>query len=109
MKQSQKAALFSGLGFPGLGQMLVLKRTSRALVFMLPALAAFSWLMYGLWKATAVLMEEALSGALPPDPILITQRLTKASIVPGASTAGWILLACWIASVVDALLTRDKP
>jgi hypothetical protein len=28
--------------------------------------------------------------------------------VPGASAAGWILLVCWIASIVDALLTRDK-
>ncbi|WP_426338296.1 hypothetical protein ACN9MZ_17790 [Pseudoduganella sp. S-14] len=108
MKQSSKAALISGLGFPGLGQMLVLKRTVRGLVFMLPALAVFGWLMYGVWKATAVLMDQALSGALPPDPILIAQRLTKASIMPGTSTAGWILLACWIASIVDALLTRDK-
>jgi hypothetical protein len=61
-----------------------------------------------LWKATAMLMNEALSGALPPDPVLIAQRLTKASIVPGASAAGWILLVCWVASIVDALLTRDK-
>jgi hypothetical protein len=109
MKQSSKAALFSGLGFPGLGQMLVLKRTARGLVFMVPAAAVFCWLMYGVWTATSVLMDEALSGALPPDPILIAQRLTKASVVPGASIAGWILLACWIASIVDALLTRDKP
>lgn len=108
MKQSHKAALFSGLGFPGLGQFIVLKRPGRGLLFMLPALAVFCWLMYGLWKATAVLMEEALSGTLPPDPILITQRLAKASITPGTSTAGWILLACWIASIVDAFLTRDK-
>jgi len=109
MKQSSKAAMFSGLGFPGLGQMMVLKRTVRGLVFMVPALAAFGWLMYGVWKATTVLMDEALSGALPPDPILISQRLTKASIIPGASTAGWILLVCWIASIIDALLARDKP
>ncbi|HEY0585235.1 MAG TPA: hypothetical protein VGD52_03810 [Pseudoduganella sp.] len=109
MKQSSKAALISGLGFPGLGQMMVLKRTARGLVFMLPALAVFGWLMYGLWKATAVLMDEALSGALPPDPVLIAQRLTKASMLPGTSTAGWILLACWVASIADALLARDKP
>ena len=108
MKQSNKAALFSGLAFPGLGQLLVLKRPVRGLVFMLPALAAFGWLMYGLWKATAMLMNEALSGALPPDPVLIAQRLTEASIVPGASMAGWILLICWTASIVDAFLTRDK-
>lgn len=108
MKQSSKAALLSGLGFPGLGQMLVFKRPARGLVFMAPALAVFGWLMYGLWKATVVLMEEALSGTLPPDPILIAQRLTKASVMPGTSTAGWILLVCWIASIADALLTRDK-
>jgi len=108
MKQSSKAALISGLGFPGLGQMMVLKRTARGLVFMVPALAVFGWLMHGVWKATSVLMDEALSGVLPPAPILIAQRLTKASIMPGTSTAGWILLICWIASIIDALLTRDK-
>lgn len=109
MKQTSKAALLSGLGFPGLGQIIVLKRKVRGLVFMVPALAVFGWLMYGVWKATSVLMDEALSGALPPDPVLIAQRLTKASVMPGTSTAGWVLLVCWIASIVDALLTRDKP
>jgi hypothetical protein len=108
MKQSTKAALFSGALFPGLGQLMILKRPLRGLAFLLPAAAAVCWLMYGIWSATSMLMDQALSGALPPDPVLIAERLTKASIVPGSSAAGWILLACWLASVVDALLVRGK-
>jgi len=108
MKQTTKATLFSGLGFPGLGQLLVLKRPKRGLAFMLPSLGAFGWLMYGLWKGTSVLMDEALSGQLAPDPIAISARLHQSLYIPGASAAGWILLACWIASIIDAALIRDK-
>lgn len=109
MKQTTKATLLSGLAFPGLGQLLVLKRPKRGATFLLPALAATIWLMVGLWQGTSALMDEALSGRLQPDPIAIAERLHQSSFMPGASTAGWILFACWIASIIDALAIRDTP
>jgi hypothetical protein len=108
MKQQTKATLLSALAFPGLGQIVVLKRPIRGLIFLLPALAAFSWLMYGLAKGTNALLAEALQGTLAPDPVLIATRLTEASQVPGADTAAWILLASWLASIIDAQITRNK-
>jgi hypothetical protein len=108
MKQTTKATLLSGLAFPGLGQLIVLKRPKRGLLFALPALAAFCWLMYGLWQGTATLMEEALSGRLAPDPVAISARLHESIFIPGADAAGWVLFICWIASIVDALAIRDK-
>ena len=102
MKQQTKAALLSGLAFPGLGQLILLKRPIRGLLFTLPALASFTWLMH-------TLLNEALQGKLVPDPVIITTRLHEASAIPGTGTAGWILLACWLASILDALIIKDKP
>jgi hypothetical protein len=109
MKQQTKAALLSGLAFPGLGQLILLKRPIRGLVFTIPALASFAWLMHALWQATTILLNEALQGKLPPDAIIIATRLSEASALPGTGTAGWILLACWLASILDALAIKDKP
>ncbi|WP_028101236.1 hypothetical protein [Pseudoduganella violaceinigra] len=109
MKQTTKAALLSGLAFPGLGQLMVLKRPKRGAAILLPALASFCWIMYGVWAATATLMEEALNGTLAPDPFAISARLHETSFVPGADTAAWILVACWLAGIIDALLLRDRP
>lgn len=109
MKQQTKAALLSGLAFPGLGQLILLKRPIRGLVFTLPALASFTWLMHALWQGTTTLLNEALQGKLAPDPVIITTRLHEASAIPGTGTAGWILLACWLASILDALIIKDKP
>jgi hypothetical protein len=108
MKQQTKATLLSALAFPGLGQLVVLKRPVRGLIFLLPALGAFSWLMYGLAKGTNALMAEALKGTLAPDPILIATRLTEASQMPGAEIAAWILVASWLASIIDAQLPSNK-
>jgi hypothetical protein len=107
LKQQTKAALLSGLIFPGLGQLAILKRQKRGLAMLLPALASFGWLMYGLVKATSPLMDEALRGTLSPDPAVIAARLTETSAITGAGTASWILLACWLASLVDALAIKD--
>ena len=108
MKQSTKAALLSGLAFPGLGQLIFLKRPKRGLAFLLPSLAATIWLMSGLWQATATLMDEALSGRLAPDPVAMAERLHQSSATSGADAASWIIVICWLASIIDALLIRDK-
>ncbi len=107
MKQTTKATLLSALLFPGLGQLAVLKRPKRGLAMLLPALAASCYLLYGLWQGTAMLMNEALRGTLSPDPAVIAARLAEASTIPGASMASWIVVICWIASLVDALFVKD--
>ena len=108
MTQKNKAARLSARIFPGRGPLSILKRRKRGLAMLLPALLAFSWLMYGLWKGTTALMTEALRGTLSPDPTVIATRLTEASTIQGASAAGWLLLICWLASLLDALLVKDN-
>ncbi len=109
MKQSTKAALLSGLVFPGLGQLVFLKRTKRGLAFLLPALIAMFWMMAGIMQSTNALLDEAMSGRLAPDPASILERLNQTGTTSGAEAASWILLICWLASLLDALLIKDKP
>ncbi|MCE3264035.1 MAG: hypothetical protein K0R43_3114 [Pseudoduganella sp.] len=108
MKQTTKAALLSGLAFPGLGQLLILKRPLRGLACLLPSLCAFIYLMYGLSTASMTLMTEALNGTLAPDPVAIATRLHQTAAAAHTSTAIWIMLACWLISVTDALFLPDR-
>lgn len=108
MKPTTKAALLSGLALPGLGQLMILKRPLRGLAFLLPSLCAFIYLMYGLSTATMALMTEALNGTLVPDPVAIAIRLHQTAAAPHAAIAGWTLLACWLASLADALLLGER-
>lgn len=106
MKQTTKAALLSGLVLPGIGQLVILKRRIRGLLFMVPALAAFLYLMYGISLGMMKLMYAAANGDLPTDVTSIANRLLDYSTLPGASIALWVMFSCWIASLLDALLLR---
>ncbi|XLZ71188.1 hypothetical protein ABT364_04285 [Massilia sp. SR12] len=108
MKQSTKSALLSGLILPGIGQLVIQKRRIRGLLFMLPALAAFLWLMYGLSLAMNKVMYDAATGKLPPDVNAISERLLSYATVPGADLALWTMFACWLASLIDALFIKDR-
>ena len=108
MTNTTKAALLSGLIFPGLGQFLILKRPKRGALFLLPALAAVAWLMNALSASTSELLTEAASGRLAPDPAAISAHLTESTLGPSADIAALVILACWLASIIDALAIRDK-
>ena len=108
MTNTTKATLLSGLIFPGLGQFLILKRPKRGALFLLPALAAVAWLMNALSASTSELFTEAASGRLAPDPAAISARLTESTLGPSADIAALVILACWLASIIDALAIRDK-
>ena|SRR5471032_2363927 len=103
MKPSIKAALISGLVFPGLGH-LVLKQAARGCIFMLPAAVAVIYLLRQILQLIDTLTTELNSGALPLDPVLILDRI-HASGIDNTSTnlASLICLLCWIGSIVDAL------
>lgn len=96
MKQHTKATLLSALVLPGLGQLLVLKRTWRGLAFMLPSLLAFLYLMNGLLGAQG-----------GGDPARVLEQLNASGSTPGAELASWVMIICWLASLLDALLLRQ--
>lgn len=107
MKPSSKAALVSALLFPGLGQITVLKRTARGCMFLLPAAAALLFLLGDAWRIANSLADQIVSGALPMDPSVIADRIAAGNDSSGGTIAATVLLVAWIASIVDALFSRD--
>lgn len=105
MKPSVKAALWSALGFPGLGHLLVLRRPLRGCAFLLPTALAWAYLLGHLLPLLNALSEQLANGSLGPDPGQIAQRVNEAGMGgagPGVALA--VCTACWIGSVADSFL-----
>lgn len=103
MKRSVKAALLSGLVFPGLGQ-LVLRRPLRGAAFLLPMALAVVYLLRRVLQLADTILTDLNSGALPFDPVAIAERVHASGGDDLSITlASWLCLLCWIGSVADAL------
>ncbi len=104
MNRSLKAALFSALLFPGSGHFLLRKHVRGAL------LAGISIVCLYLLVATAVeiaqqVSDEILSGQMPLDSARITEEVSRRTAETGslgASLPTYLLLACWVAGIVDS-------
>jgi|SRR5471032_253936 len=102
------ALLLSGLVFPGSGH-FVLGHKIRGAIFVLPTLAANVFMLRDVMARADQLVDQINSGALPLDPQLILEKLQALSATNGAamSIAVWVLIACWIGSLVDTfIITR---
>jgi hypothetical protein len=106
MKRSVVAALLSGLVLPGLGQMVVFKRWLRGLLFMVPSGAALVWIARGMALGAADLLDQAAAGRAPADAVAMAEQLSAVGGA-GIGTASLVLLVCWVASIADALITRE--
>ncbi|MBA5607499.1 hypothetical protein H3H36_19255 [Duganella sp. FT3S] len=110
MKPSVKAALWSGLVFPGLGHMLALRRPLRGCLFLLPTALGWAYLLGGLLPLVNTLSEQLVNGTLAPDPDQLAQRVAESGM--GGAGPGVVLLVCtvcWIGSVVDSFLAGAAP
>jgi hypothetical protein len=102
MKKSMKAALWSGLVFPGAGH-FVLKRYTRGMVLFVPTVLALIYVVNDMLQRAAAVAEKILSGAVATDVTAIT-----ALVAAGGSEsnlldlAGYVLLACWVGGIVDS-------
>jgi hypothetical protein len=108
MKRSKgAAALLSALVFPGIGQWY-LRRRRLALLFAVPALAAgLVYLNFALEEANAV-AGQVLSGAVPLDPAAIAARVENQPMSWAVTLSGWVFVACWVGSVLEALLGKGE-
>lgn len=109
MRRSIKAALMSALFFPGSGHIL-LGRTRRGLLFLLPALLAAVYVgTYALQSANAVL-QQIDSGALALDPQRIAEQIANSpgSDAPFMTAAVLVMLLAWIGSIIDAFVIADE-
>ncbi|OGV97175.1 MAG: hypothetical protein A2W53_01060 [Nitrospinae bacterium RIFCSPHIGHO2_02_39_11] len=110
MSNSLKAALLSGLVFPGIGQ-VVLKRYRRGVVLMLIVLAClFIVVAKAVQQAFSVLKQiELAGGTINVDAILnvATQSSTNSDSIVFNSIL-LLIIVCWILGVVDAYRIGKK-
>jgi len=104
MKRSTKAALLSGLIFPGIGH-LVLKRYLRGSILMLSALTAFSVIVTIAFERALTIVDKISVGDIPIDEVAIAEAVSNSS--GGASgfaenAALVVLGACWLFGIIDS-------
>ena len=104
MRKSIKAALLSGLVFPGVGH-FSLNRYQRGLVFFAPTFFALIMLIrYSLNKAYTI-ADQISVGAIPLDTAVITNLISsppEAAEMLRLQMATWIIILCWVISIVDS-------
>ncbi|UMR29822.1 hypothetical protein MJ904_22735 [Massilia sp. MB5] len=104
MPESIKAALLSGLIFPGLGQLVFLKRRARGCLFLLPTLAATFYLLYTVSANAEDLLLQMDANHMLNAQMLATAIAKSSNGGPLATMAVLLLPLAWIGSILDALL-----
>jgi len=104
MKRSSKAALLSGLIFPGIGH-IVLKQYLRGSVLMLSALAAFSIVVTRVFQRALTIVDRVNSGEIPVDTGAIAEMVSNST--SGAdgfieNIAVVVLVTCWLIGIIDS-------
>jgi hypothetical protein len=104
MKRSSKAALLSGLIFPGVGHMF-LKQYFRGFVVMLPALVALSVIVTRIFQQALAIVERINSGDMPVDSGAIAEIVSNSTGPADSlleSTALIAMGACWLFGIIDS-------
>ncbi len=104
MKRSSKAALLSGLIFPGIGH-IVLKQYLRGSVLMLFALVALSVIVTRIYQRALTIVDRINSGDIPVDTGAIAEMVSNST--SGADSfieniALIVLGACWLIGLIDS-------
>ena len=103
--------LLSGLVYPGLGQMLLKKRSS-GIVFIMGTTAGLIVLFYRLMQRIYRVMEQVM-------PRLVDEALdlrTLKQLVESSSNGGWwienicliVIVGCWLAAIAHAYFVGKK-
>jgi hypothetical protein len=104
MKKSVKAALFSGLVFPGVGQ-FSLKRYARGLIFFAPAMTGLAFMLNNSIQKALSIVDKIERGEVPLDPDAIANLISATASRSESlmlAAAQWIIILCWIISIIDA-------
>jgi len=102
--RSSKAALLSGLVFPGIGH-IVLKLYLRGSVLMLFALVALSVIVTRIYQRALTIVDRINSGDIPVDTGAIAEIVSNSA--SGADSfieniAVIVLVACWLIGIIDS-------
>ena len=110
MNNSQKGAFWSGLVFPGLGQ-VVLKHYKRGAVIMVTVLAGLSVIVVEAVKKAFIILEKIKSEGGGIDMNTILDAVSHASTNSDTlifSLAVLLITFCWIIGIVDAFRIGKK-
>ncbi len=104
MDRSVKAAMLSGLVFPGVGQ-LFLKRHVRGVLFLLPAAIATFYFSHAILAPVLAIAHDVGAGIVPLDLFAIQRRVEATRIdTTMMDLAVLVMIAAWIGSTLDAWL-----
>jgi hypothetical protein len=101
MKKSTKAALFSGLIFPGVGH-FYLKRYPVGLALSVISLGCISYIIKKSVEQAMSIVDQVMSGAVPADPEVISNMVSQQSSGTEGNLlnlAGYVFLACWVVGI----------
>ena len=104
MTKSTKAALLSGLVFPGTGH-LVLKQYLRGSILLLTALIAMSVIVRIIFQQAQAIVDRVVSGEIPLETAAISELVAGASGDSNSyisSVAMTVFLACWLIGIIDS-------
>ncbi len=104
MKKSIKAALYSGLVFPGIGHFF-LKRHIVGFALFLPTLFAATVFLNDVWHKAWSIVEKIERGEVPWDPDVIVSLVSATQDVPvslSVKIAIYVMLGCWVIGMIDA-------
>ncbi len=113
MSKSIKAALLSGLLFPGLGH-LYLKRFLPATILIISALIAIGFVASVILVVAVDISAQIESGAIAPDMITLTETVTEQVHAKRHTTniSVLVLIVLWVFGIVDSYRIgrkQDKP
>lgn len=104
MKRSTKAALLSGLVFPGLGH-VYLREYYRGLFLVAVSLAALSVSITYAYEHALLVVDQIYSGEVSLEAGAIAQAVsdsTNAADSLVANAAVLVLVVCWLAGILDS-------
>jgi hypothetical protein len=104
MKKSLKAALLSGLLFPGIGH-ITLKEYLRGSILMLGTLAALSLIINSAYQRALTIVDRINSGDIPVDTVALSEMVSNSTSGSGdlvENAAVIVLGACWLFGIIDS-------
>lgn len=103
MRKSIKAALLSGLVFPGAGHLFLKKHISGA-VLACASLAAFYLIIANIIEKAQQITEKILQGEIALDVDAITELVSRqpSGNDPQLEIAWFVLIICWLIAIADS-------
>ena len=109
MRKAVKVALWSGLGCPGIGH-LMLKCYARGGLLLFATLCSLGYLINYYATITSTIVDKILKGEVPPDEGVIAaliDTVASAADFKYLTIARFVIVICWVIAIVDSYRIAD--